>query len=76
MRREPHPNEGLVDWLLACPERDFFVPVGSESMESRGMKVVKPCRRRYKLSELVGKFRPKHRHGEWELGGPVGREVW
>lgn len=32
--------------------------------------------RRYKLSELVADFKPQHRQGEWELGGPVGREVW
>lgn len=23
-------NEGLVDWLLACPEKGFFVPIESE----------------------------------------------
>jgi len=23
----PPPNEGLVDWLLACPEKGFFVPI-------------------------------------------------
>lgn len=28
------PNEGLVDWLLACPEKDFFVALESESTES------------------------------------------
>lgn len=28
------PNEGLVDWLLACPEKDFFVAVESESTDS------------------------------------------
>jgi AbrB family looped-hinge helix DNA binding protein len=33
-RREPPPNEGLVDWLLACPEKGFFVPVESESTDS------------------------------------------
>lgn len=33
-RREPHPNEGLVDWLLACPEKDFFVPIESESTDT------------------------------------------
>ncbi len=27
-------NAGLVDWLLACPEKDFFTPVKSESTES------------------------------------------
>jgi antitoxin component of MazEF toxin-antitoxin module len=39
------------------------------------VQVVKP-RRRYKLSELMAQFKPEHRHGEWDLGGPVGREVW
>jgi hypothetical protein len=23
-------NQGLLDWLLACPEKGFFVPVESE----------------------------------------------
>jgi len=32
-------------------------------------------RRRYKLSELMSQFKPKHRHGEWDLGVPVGREI-
>ncbi len=30
IRHTPPPNEGLVDWLLACPEKDFFVPINSE----------------------------------------------
>ena len=34
VRRQPRPNEGLVDWLLACPEKDFFVPVDSESTDT------------------------------------------
>jgi AbrB family looped-hinge helix DNA binding protein len=34
IRRPAHANEGLVDWLLACPEKDFFVPVESESTDS------------------------------------------
>ena len=29
LRREPPPNEGLVDWLLACPEKGYFVPIES-----------------------------------------------
>ena len=32
VRRAPKANEGLVDWLLACPEKGFFVPIESESM--------------------------------------------
>ena len=34
VRREPPPNEGLVDWLLACPEKGFFVPIDSASTDS------------------------------------------
>jgi AbrB family looped-hinge helix DNA binding protein len=34
IRRTPPPNEGLVDWLLACPEKGFFVPVESESTDT------------------------------------------
>jgi AbrB family looped-hinge helix DNA binding protein len=33
-RRSSVPNAGVVDWLLACPERGFFVSVESESTES------------------------------------------
>ena len=33
-RRAPRPNEGVVDWLLSCPEKDFFVPIASESTET------------------------------------------
>jgi antitoxin component of MazEF toxin-antitoxin module len=40
------------------------------------IKTIKPRRRRYKLSELVAGFKPEHRHGEWNLGGPVGKEPW
>ena len=34
VRREPAPNQGLVDWLLACPAKGFFVPVASESTDT------------------------------------------
>lgn len=34
VRREPPPNEGLVDWLLTCPEKGFFVAIESESTDS------------------------------------------
>lgn len=33
-RRSPAPNEGVVEWLLACPEKGFFVPIESESTNS------------------------------------------
>ena len=32
-RRNAPPNEGLVDWLLACPEKGCFVPIDSESTD-------------------------------------------
>ena len=28
------PNEGAVDWLLACPEKGYFVPIASESTDT------------------------------------------
>jgi AbrB family looped-hinge helix DNA binding protein len=34
IRRASRPNEGVVDWLLSCPEKGFFVPVESESTDS------------------------------------------
>ena len=30
----PRANMGLVDWLLACPDKGFFVPIDSESTDS------------------------------------------
>ena len=34
VRRKAPPNEGVVDWLLACPEKEFFVPIESESTDT------------------------------------------
>lgn len=33
-RLAPPPNQGVIDWLLACPGKDFYVPVDSESTDS------------------------------------------
>jgi AbrB family looped-hinge helix DNA binding protein len=33
-RRAPPANAGVVDWLLACPEKGFFVPIESESTDT------------------------------------------
>ena len=30
----PRPNHGLVEWLLACPDKGFFVPIESESTDT------------------------------------------
>lgn len=29
-------NQGLLDWLLACPEKGYFVSVESESTDTTG----------------------------------------
>ena len=34
VRQTPPPNKGLVDWLLACPAKGFFVPIQSESTDA------------------------------------------
>jgi len=35
LKRQPvADNDGLVDWLLACPDKDWFKPVASESTDS------------------------------------------
>ena len=32
--RRVQSNEGVVDWLLSCPEKGFFVAIESESTDS------------------------------------------
>jgi AbrB family looped-hinge helix DNA binding protein len=34
VRRAAPPNEGVIDWLLACPQNDFFVPIDPESTDT------------------------------------------
>mgnify|MGYP001608518379 CR=1 FL=1 len=34
VRRTARPNEGVIDWLLACPEKGFFVSIESESTDT------------------------------------------
>jgi AbrB family looped-hinge helix DNA binding protein len=34
VRRHAPANQGLVDWLLACPEKGFFAPIASESTDT------------------------------------------
>jgi len=33
-RLSPPRNQGLLDWLLACPEKGFFVPIESEPADT------------------------------------------
>jgi AbrB family looped-hinge helix DNA binding protein len=33
-RLAPPENEGLVDWLLACPEKGWFTEIPSESTDT------------------------------------------
>lgn len=34
VRRAAPPNKGVVDWLLGCPDKGFFVPIRSESTDT------------------------------------------
>ena len=34
IRRKGSANQGLVDWLAACPVKGFFVPIDPESTEA------------------------------------------
>lgn len=34
IRRHVGRSEGVVDWLLSCPEKGFFTPVESESTDT------------------------------------------
>lgn len=34
VRRTARPNDGALDWLLACPAKGFFVSVDSESTDT------------------------------------------
>jgi hypothetical protein len=34
IRRVGPRNEGAIDWLLACPHKDFFVAIDSESTDT------------------------------------------
>lgn len=34
VRRGAPPNQGVIEWLLACPEKDFFMPIASESTDT------------------------------------------
>lgn len=33
-RVTPPRNTGVVDWLLSCPEKGYFVPIESESTDT------------------------------------------
>jgi len=34
LRRTAPRTEGAIEWLLACPHKDFFVPIESESTDT------------------------------------------
>ena len=34
VRRAPRPNKGVLEWLLACPDKGFFAPIESESTDT------------------------------------------
>jgi antitoxin MazE len=46
------------------------------SLDGDGGIVLRPTRRRYQLSELVSRIKPKNRHRETDWGRPQGEESW
>jgi len=34
IRQESPTSAGLIDWLLACPAKGYFVPIESESTDT------------------------------------------
>jgi AbrB family looped-hinge helix DNA binding protein len=34
LRQSPATSVGAIDWLLSCPEKDFFATIGSESTDT------------------------------------------
>jgi AbrB family looped-hinge helix DNA binding protein len=34
VRHVAPPNEGVIDWLLSCPHKGYFVPIESESTDT------------------------------------------
>jgi predicted RNase H-like HicB family nuclease len=67
-----HTEEEAVRNLKEALELSLDTPTGTDPITVN----VRPRRRRYKMSELMAGFKPEHRHGEWDLGGPVGKEIW
>jgi antitoxin component of MazEF toxin-antitoxin module len=51
------------------------INVGSV-LDLEPVEIVKPKRRRYTAKQLMAKFKPAHRHGEWNPAKPAGREIW
>ena len=46
------------------------------SLARGGGIVLRPARRKYKLSDLVSQITPKNRHRETDWGAPRGEESW
>jgi hypothetical protein len=38
VRRAAPPNEGVIDWLLACPHKGYFARIESESADLGGFR--------------------------------------
>lgn len=49
VRRVAPRNEGAINWLLACPYKNFFVPIGSESTDT-GIRIETPVAKKPDIS--------------------------
>lgn len=45
-------------------------------VENGCLKIYPAGAPRYTLEELVAQITPENRHEEWDIGPPVGKEVW
>lgn len=71
--QEMGQKHGFAHPTRFCQEEE---DQGWKRLDLEQVRVVKLKRRRYILAELMAQFRPEHRHSEWELGDPAGRESW
>jgi antitoxin MazE len=46
------------------------------SLNRDGGIVLRPTRRKYELSDLVGRITPRNRHRQTDWGAPAGEESW
>ena len=45
-------------------------------VEDGCLKIYPPRAPRYTLEALVAQITPENRHEEWDIGPPVGKEIW
>ena len=69
--------------LAICIPKELADEIGLEVGSEVELRVVNGCLKiyppgtpRYTLEELVAQITPENRHEEWDIGPPVGKEIW